>query len=351
MKNLIDILEKKVEFTSDEIRKDFAKVEDAYGVNEVKVIAQKYGLNARKKKDVQQHLLELLRDLRNQSKQYTHEDELDFRRLTDYCDQYKKLVTYLDQESIKFVEFLRDELFGRMKSKGIDKKMERLAHYPKSEWRYVCNGSEKNMIDRYTNYVKYLNEKDPKTISSKEEQKNLEAIVRSILVEQTQDFYEEMLKSTERRAKEFFKSIPSRIVELEKQIKSYEDEIMELGRIGYSRDVIYKKNDLIKQRNKLSTSKNYFNVVLSDGEKNYVEKSIEDSKRRYNICMDELSKRINEKEMVVYDLKVNYITSDPKLYEMVITDGGKRLYARSIWAAEYSEKVTPHYRFLITNRK
>ena len=115
MKQLIDILEKKIEFTPDEIRADITKVEDAYGVNGVKIIAQKYGLNARKKGDVQQHLLELLRDIRNQSKQYTHEDELDFRRLTDYCDQYKKLVTYLDQESIKFVEFLRDELFDRMK--------------------------------------------------------------------------------------------------------------------------------------------------------------------------------------------------------------------------------------------
>lgn len=351
MKQLVEILEKKIEFTPDEIRADITKVEDAYGVNDVKIIAQKYDLNARKKGDVQQHLLELLRDLRNQTKQYTHEDELDFRRLTDYCDQYKKLVTYLDQENIKFVEFLRDELFDRMKSKGIDKKMERLAHYPKSEWRYVCNGSEKNMIDRYTNYVKYLNEKDPKTISSKEEQKNLEAIVRSILVDQTQDFYDEMLKNTERRAKEFFKSIPSRVAELDKQIKTYEDEIEELSGKGYSRDIIYKKNDLIKQRNKLSTAKNYFNTILSDGEKNYVEKSIEDSKRRYNICMDELSKKINEKEMVVDDLKVNYITSDPKLYEMLITDGTKKLYARSIWAAEYSEKVTPHYRFLITNRK
>ena len=108
---------------------------------------------------------------------------------------------------------------------------------------------------------------------------------------------------------------------------------------------------MIKQRNKLSTAKNYFNTILSDGEKNYVEKSIEDSKRRYNICMDELSKKINEKDMVVDNLKVNYITSDPKLYEMIITDGTKKLYARSIWAAEYSEKVTPHYRFLITNRK
>lgn len=60
MKQLIEILEKKNEFTSDEIRADITKVEDAYGVTGVKIIAQKYGLNVRKKGDVQQYLLELL---------------------------------------------------------------------------------------------------------------------------------------------------------------------------------------------------------------------------------------------------------------------------------------------------
>lgn len=352
MKPLIDyIIENKTSFTIDEIRQDIIKTDDASSVTIVKEIAQKYGQNIRKKADMKMYLLELLREIRKTSKIYTEEDVYEFRMLTDYCEQYKKLVTYLDKENIKFVEFLRDELFKRMKSKGVDKKMEKLSHYPKSDWRYVCNATEKAMIDRYTNYTKYLNDKNPNTIASKEAQKNLENIIRAILVDQTQDFYEELLKNTERRAKEFFKTVPGRIQELDKQIKSYDDELEELNSMNYSRELIYKKNDLIKQRNKLSSAKNYFVLILNDGEKNYIEKSIEDSKHRYNICMDELSKKINDKNMDIDNIKVKYITSDPKLYEMIITDGSKNLYARSIWAAEYSEKVTPHYRFIITDRK
>ena len=31
--------------------------------------------------------------------------------------------------------------------------------------------------------------------------------------------------------------------------------------------------------------------------------------------------------------------------------GVKKVYCRSIWAAEFSDKMIPHFRFIITNRK
>lgn len=36
---------------------------------------------------------------------------------------------------------------------------------------------------------------------------------------------------------------------------------------------------------------------------------------------------------------------------MRVTDGTKNVYCRSVWAAEFSEKMIPHFRFIITNRK
>lgn len=42
------------------------------------------------------------------------------------------------------------------------------------------------------------------------------------------------------------------------------------------------------------------------------------------------------------------MNNNPKFFEMTITDGNQSLHARSIWAAEYSENVTAHYRFIIS---
>ena len=41
----------------------------------------------------------------------------------------------------------------------------------------------------------------------------------------------------------------------------------------------------------------------------------------------------------------------PKLFELEVTDGNITLYARSIWAAEWSDKMIPHFRFIITNKR
>ena len=45
------------------------------------------------------------------------------------------------------------------------------------------------------------------------------------------------------------------------------------------------------------------------------------------------------------------VFDDPKFIEMRITDGERSLWCRSILAAEYSDKMIPHFRFIITERK
>ena len=58
-----------------------------------------------------------------------------------------------------------------------------------------------------------------------------------------------------------------------------------------------------------------------------------------------------EKEFEFSKIKVNSISNDPKLFELEVTDGNITLYARSIWAAEWSDKMIPHFRFIITNKR
>ena len=47
-------------------------------------------------------------------------------------------------------------------------------------------------------------------------------------------------------------------------------------------------------------------------------------------------------------MKVISVKVDPNLYDMTITDDVEYLHCRSIWCAQYSDKVTPHYRFIIS---
>lgn len=50
-------------------------------------------------------------------------------------------------------------------------------------------------------------------------------------------------------------------------------------------------------------------------------------------------------------MKVNGIGVTQKGFECIITDGQERnIYARMIWAAEYSMFVSPHTRYIITER-
>lgn len=50
-------------------------------------------------------------------------------------------------------------------------------------------------------------------------------------------------------------------------------------------------------------------------------------------------------------MKITRVASDPKFFDMMITDGEKNLHARSIFAAEFSVKMRPHFRFIITNAR
>ena len=61
-----------------------------------------------------------------------------------------------------------------------------------------------------------------------------------------------------------------------------------------------------------------------------------------------IAARISKKEFDVNNIKISEVKNDPKFFEMVITDGKKTLYARSIIAASYSSYMKEHLRFILT---
>lgn len=69
-------------------------------------------------------------------------------------------------------------------------------------------------------------------------------------------------------------------------------------------------------------------------------------------CMAVLVKKLEAFNINIQAVKVNGIGVTKKGFECIITDGQERnIYARMIWAAEYSMFVSPHTRYIITERK
>ena len=71
----------------------------------------------------------------------------------------------------------------------------------------------------------------------------------------------------------------------------------------------------------------------------------------FNRNIATLASRIMTQDFDFDKLEVTSISDDPKYFELQITDGKNNLYARSIYAAEFSEKMVPHFRFIITNKR
>lgn len=82
--------------------------------------------------------------------------------------------------------------------------------------------------------------------------------------------------------------------------------------------------------------------------KKFIEKTVEDAEHKYKADIELVSDRVRKMKMDEKSIEVLSQQDDPKAFDMVLTDGQKQVRARSIYAAENSVKVTPHYRFIIT---
>ena len=85
--------------------------------------------------------------------------------------------------------------------------------------------------------------------------------------------------------------------------------------------------------------------------KEYVDKCKKDAEDKFDANITTISERLKKQNFIITDIQVTDIDNDPKFYTMCITDGVKKVYCRSIWVAEFSDKMIPHFRFIITSRK
>ena len=347
MKSLSQYINEKL-MSIDEMIEDYNAISDSPNTATKKNIASKYGLVSKKSADIQKAILVAMRNERNDRRKYCDDDITWFRRLSDMPSRYKTLCAWLDNESLEFVNFMRSYYEEKLKSKK--SKFGSLFDLKNSakgrDWNYVMTYADKYLIDTYNNLTQYIEEHDPTKLSSKQEQQTIINNIKQKLLENTKEFHDEYIKRVENFANKYWDELPSKI---ESSKKAYEE-----AKQLYIEEQDYNKSKVLK-RNMEEASRVYNSYLITSrkysSKKEYVDKCKEDAEAKFDANITSISERLKKQDFIITDIEVKDIHNDPKFYAMRVTDGTKNVYCRSVWAAEFSEKMIPHFRFIITNKK
>ena len=340
---------------------------DFYNSLVKKTKAAKYELDSKKTSDIQNAILEQMRLERNTRTVFEDDDCEWFFRLKGADSVIAKtLYEVLDRESFEFVKFYFEFLTKHANKPRFSAKPEngtlldlykKLTGLAPNDRRYFASTSEIYSAKRYWMIDEYVKSHSEEGIAAAAENDKIITTILDVLVEQMKDYRENYIV----RVTEFFtkkyKSFPSVLEDTVRQIANVATELLKRKNElkGESFSVRYHDvtvRNLTKTIDKLRDKKERIRSILRTySESEYVDKEVTNAINQFDADVRELANRIKDKGFNIDTMTISRIHEDPKLFEMHITDGTKHMYARSIIAAEFSEKVRAHYRFIITDRK
>lgn len=149
---------------------------------------------------------------------------------------------------------------------------------------------------------------------------------------------------------ESFNSMLSDVYAKESDIsKRYTDEHGRIISMKLFNEAAPMMRQLWKQRDKLRSAINKCQHTINDGEDNFVHDGLIKAETMFDDKVLGLSHKLSQKSFSPNDLKFSNISSDQKLFDVYISSGNKIVHARSVLAAENSEHMVAHFRFIITN--
>ena len=347
MKVFSNLANESSKFTAEELRKDYEDCSWATG-EEKKMYLQKYGVQSKKAKDIKDKILLILRDLRNEKKTFNEDDLRDFSRLTE---SDTKMIENLKYESKEFVEYLKESYYKQLKKHKIEK------------WALLTSFAglsfsmaEKRWIKLYQKVSKYLSE-----IAPTQEEIDIKVkfeMINNRITELMQDFKVVYMKRIEEHAKDRYAyySNDKNLQKLIDERTAAEDAITQYKKDNNIRFISYrdyKGNMLEKAYDKACSKVSKFRsfTKMYPTEKTYLDRCIKDGEEIFAHNIAAISEKLIKNDLNVNNISISNVKNDPKFFEMMLTDGKKKLYLRSIFAAQFSEKMIPHFRFIITERK
>lgn len=355
MKGIVTYINETIDFNNvkylgysmEEMITDYNILDDYPTMVQKKELALKYGIESKKVKEIEHEILLQMRALRFEKKEFDDTDVRFYYRL----DVPEK--TKIQGESTEFIMFLKDRFFKRMQERKLDKKVS-LAKT--RDWNYHMSSADRSLILDYLKCIDVLDSRDIDKIETKKSKEEVIEGIRLQLVSQTKEFYEQYLADAEAWATKTYDAAPGRLEYFTEKRRNLEIKLDEVSdslkrengwRYMYSPE--YREID--KSISRISNSINELKMILNKTKYEFIQENREDAERTFNRNIANLAEKLYEKEFEFSKITVNSISKDPKLFELEVTDGNITLYARSIWAAEYSDKMIPHFRFIITNRR
>lgn len=314
-----------MKFTDNELLNDYQEI-DGLSLSEKKSLAQKYNSESPKAKDLKVAILVELRNNRNEKDSFDESDIRNYMRL-DIPNVYNKMVKFLELEPRAFVEFVLNHF---------------KANAPKPN-RYGYSIAQKYALNRINFIERYLNESSE---SYADNQKRIKKLADKLSVE-LKDFKELYLKRVGEAAEKRYNNIPLNIEAYNNEIKAlevrYDEAKKEKKGYNYTWSIFNKKDKVRNKIERLKTILRLYSTV--EDFKNF---SVEEARKQFEYDVLAVSDRLLDKGFVTEKIKISNVKSDPKFFDMLISDGNMKLHCRSILAAEYSEKMIPHFRFIMT---
>lgn len=298
-------------YTKQELRRDYE--EAGY---DRKNLSVKYGVPA-KGKDIQEKINSILKEIRSTQTEFDKDDTRDWFRLDP---KVTKLGQYLDGEPIAFVKMLQADYESRAKRGG----------------NSIAGKYARNMYEKITVWLNKATKADDQKAAEAELENNIEKLV-SKLSSELADFKVRYLEKVHEAAGKRYKKILTDIKALKNQ-----------------RLAIEARYDAVrKEKNKVDNKIGRLNGILRMYPivEEFQKFTVEEATKQFEYNVRGLANRLIDKKFIIEKIIVSNVKNDPKFFEMTITDGEKKLYCRSVLAAQFSEKMIPHFRFIMTERK
>lgn len=345
------IVDGDLNLSNEELNVDLERF-DTLPLKEKKILAEKYGVSP-KKKDFERAIQIQKRFNRFRKTEFTIDDLRDWSLLSDNPTQEKKFVEYADQEPRAFLEFLLKKTYENLEKKNL---VNKIPYASMKNWNYAMTWSDKYAIGRYLAVKKYLEEHTAEALEAKDLKERNFKIIHEKLVDQTKGYKAEFVRRAKASAGITYDRAPeirdrNKVIynSKNKELDEVRKELREKGVFTYYANDRYKSIEAERDRAYSNYSK--ARAILRNTREEYIKISEDNAIRYFDEAMVELGSRIQEKGVNAATLNVHDIWDDPKYFSLYIDDGIQKFYARSIWAAEYSEKVAAHLRFIITTRK
>ena len=313
-----------IKFTKEELRRDYE--EASY---DRKNLSIKYNTFA-KGKDIQDKIISILKEIRSTQTEFNTDDITDWFRLDP---KVTKLSQYLDGEPIAFVKMLQVHYESRAKRGG----------------NSIAGKYASNMFNKITAWLNEATKTDDQKAADAELDNNIENLV-SKLSDELEDFKVRYLEKVHEAAGKRYKMIPTDIEALKNQRLAIEAryEAARKEKKGYNATwSIWSERE--KVNNKIGRLNGILRMYPTVEEfQNY---SVDEATKQFEYNVRGLADRLIDKKFIIEKITVSNVKNDPKFFEMIITDGEKKLFCRSVLAAQFSEKMIPHFRFIMTDRK